>query len=935
MITLPDSEAIKEIANLVYHRHQWAQDLSAAADVLGSWYVHLILVALSLSVLIIQMILQRKASLASDIAIAWNQNLFPHIWFSLCLLLSMFLTFVSTVNGQANWAQAITLTYTACLDLLGTVSTSYSLQKALRLQLYSVLLFHWLLLLGNLMLPALIFESSIYISPLDIARTAAAGTTLLIAFVTPRTVLTPNLSFNLSQRPVADGPSPEETCSAFSYFVSYDWVTPLILRGTRRTLSLEDLPALPHYDEPLIWLERTIFVHTRGSNLLWTLLVLLRSSIARMIFCASLVGMLDYVAPFAMYQLLRYLDGAADSAIFRPSIWVILLFIGPVSRSLAFQHYIFNSTRLIIRTKLSLVQLIYEQAMRGVLHGTRDALPTADPGQSARTEEENGAKKQQSAVGRILNHTAYDVDSIYRSRDIFYVSSVAPIELVIGITFLYKLLGWPSLVGMSIMALCVPVPRYLSRRMSMAQKAAMTATDVRISLIAEYLAAVRIIKYFAWEPFMISRVDDARALEQRRLWRRAMYSMSISIFGDLVPLITLFVMFSTYTTVRGEPLRSSIAFPCLTVTELLRQQFTWISNVTRYYAQAVVGLRRLGVFLANTPRMVRPPAGPPSFNNATFRRTPTADFRLENLTIDFKENALNVIAGPTGSGKTSILLSLLGETLLEDGTVTCPRDVGYSPQTPWLQNISVRDNILFQKEYEEQLYRDIVHACDLDVDFENFEDGDLSSSGENGAYLSGGQRQRVMLARAIYSNCSLLLLDDIFSALDVNTAEKVFHRCFRSDLLKSRTIILVTSAQWVAARAQILVSIQDGRIASVVTNAHKSDESYRGLQDTSFVSTAKSAPQINGTRIQEDELKGRPNVPRLLEEKLIQGRGSRIECKVSVPPVQPPELMYHSLSLYAAFWGPYLRHRGYFNFCPCPSIVLQRYSVALCLGWCV
>jgi ABC-type multidrug transport system fused ATPase/permease subunit len=240
-----------------------------------------------------------------------------------------------------------------------------------------------------------------------------------------------------------------------------------------------------------------------------------------------------------------------------------------------------------------------------------------------------------------------------------------------------------------------------------------------------------------------------------------------------------------------------------------------MSNIVRNASQGFESLRRMDRFFDSSVEIQHHPQGPPEFKNATFRRTPVATFRLQDVSVSFVENALNVVTGPTGSGKTSLLLSLLGETILESGTVTCPRDVAYVPQTAWLQNDSVRQNILFYSPFDQNRYDAVVAACGLLPDLDQLPDGDLTVVGERGTSLSGGQKQRVSLARAVYSQTPILLLDDIFSALDTHTTALVYDKCFRRGLLVGRTVILVTHLPSALQDARMVVNMEQGTVASI------------------------------------------------------------------------------------------------------------------------
>jgi ABC-type multidrug transport system fused ATPase/permease subunit len=306
--------------------------------------------------------------------------------------------------------------------------------------------------------------------------------------------------------------------------------------------------------------------------------------------------------------------------------------------------------------------------------------------------------------------------------------------------------------------------------------------------------------------------------------------MLVSMTGDMLSLVSLLAMFSSLVLLTDKPLRAPMAFTALAITETLRTQYVWLSKVAQWVAQGRESVQRLDRFFAATVEKNHHPDGPPAFLNATFRLSPTAEFRLHNLSISFREKALNVITGPTGSGKSSILLSLLGETIHESGSATCPPDVAYVPQTAWLQNSTIRHNILFYRPYDEARYNATLHACDLDNDMSALPLGDLTQVGERGSTLSGGQRQRISLARALYSSASTLLLDDIFSALDTHTTSRIYKRCFESDMVTDRTVILVSHFSAAVADADLLIALDHGAVSFMRSeNRERRERSNMGI----------------------------------------------------------------------------------------------------------
>lgn len=219
---------------------------------------------------------------------------------------------------------------------------------------------------------------------------------------------------------------------------------------------------------------------------------------------------------------------------------------------------LFNSTaspRLdFVRVKISLIQELFHRAIRRDESGmnSRRGLelstsPQEDKGDqtniTAAPAAEKESSKTNSNAGQITNLWSYDVDAIVAARDIVISCVGGPIELVIAMTLLYRMLGWPSLVEQAVMLLCLPIPTYLARKMSHTHTCAMKATDTRISRIAECLPATRTIKYFTWGKAIYERIDEARVSEQALMWKRSLCATGITSCASAIPQLTLLVMF--------------------------------------------------------------------------------------------------------------------------------------------------------------------------------------------------------------------------------------------------------------------------------------------------------------------------------------------------------------------------------------------------------
>ncbi|KAF7118950.1 hypothetical protein CNMCM5793_008588 [Aspergillus hiratsukae] len=208
-----------------------------------------------------------------------------------------------------------------------------------------------------------------------------------------------------------------------------------------------------------------------------------------------------------------------------------------------------------------------------------------------------------------------------------------------------------------------------------------------------------------------------------------------------------------------------------------------------------------------------------------------------SLDVEFSRGRLNVITGDTGSGKTLLLHSLLLGGFGKQGSIGLGKGqfepIAYASQEPWLFRGSIKDNIVFGTAYDQKRYERVIRDCALEKDLAAFKDGDLKEVGEGGRSLSGGQRQRVSLARAMYTNANVVILDDILSGLDPSTFEWVVTRCIIRSEQRNRTMIMVTNSQRVLQMADLVIHMENGRIAQVKKNL--SAKNTQSVPDTGCV----------------------------------------------------------------------------------------------------
>ncbi|CAK0824919.1 unnamed protein product [Prorocentrum cordatum] len=216
--------------------------------------------------------------------------------------------------------------------------------------------------------------------------------------------------------------------------------------------------------------------------------------------------------------------------------------------------------------------------------------------------------------------------------------------------------------------------------------------------------------------------------------------------------------------------------------------------------------------VANAAELPRTPADASAVGN------PSHGFELKQVDLRIEQGELVAFVGPVGSGKSSLISAILNEMTITAGRVALRGSVAYASQVPWIQNATVRDNILFGLHYDAAWYSEVLDVCALTEDLSLLASGDQTEIGERGINLSGGQKARVSIARAVYSRADIILLDDPLAAVDRHVGDVIFERCVRR-ALKGKTVILVTNQLERLERVDRVVVLRDGSITESGTHA--------------------------------------------------------------------------------------------------------------------
>ncbi|KAJ7485533.1 P-loop containing nucleoside triphosphate hydrolase protein [Mycena latifolia] len=456
-------------------------------------------------------------------------------------------------------------------------------------------------------------------------------------------------------------------------------------------------------------------------------------------------------------------------------------------------------------------------------------------------------------VGKISNLVTTDLRNVTNMSDFLMLLFYMPVSIVFCIVFLYVVLGWSAFVGMGTTIILFPLSGFASQLLQVIQKGRIKAADARIGTISETMNVLRMIKLFGWEEKMLARVNEKREEELVWIWKREIFEWVANTINNVIPIVTMLATYVSFvgpfikciTVLMKQELRPSIIFSTMPVFDMLRNQLHMANYRIIQFIDAKVSMDRINDFLHNTELLdaytekeetaeflAPEPSTDIGFRDASFTWSNDSDgsttpskhkfaLRIDDELL-FKRGCINLVLGPTGSGKTSLLMALLGEMHFTPSSPSSwynlPRagGVAYAAQESWVLNETIRSNILFGSEYDEERYKKVLYQCALERDLELFEAGDQSEVGEKGLTLSGGQKARCTLARAIYSKTEVLLLDDVLAALDVHTSKWIVEKCFSGDLVKGRTLILVThNVALVAPIADFTISIGlNGRILS-------------------------------------------------------------------------------------------------------------------------
>lgn len=515
----------------------------------------------------------------------------------------------------------------------------------------------------------------------------------------------------------------------------------------------------------------------------WKLLVL-------SVVAGNILVLLDFSGPIYMGLLIEYLSDPnrtqQKGLILAGSFTVLCLLYPVVSNNLSFYNQLLS-----LRVRNSIFNTVYNKTL-----------------ESQNLPEGVGVNLLQVDTSKVTN--------CFVSNGYLFNT---PLQLTLAVYLIYSQVGNAVWIGIITVVSAMVVNFLLASTCKRLNEQVMEIRDVRMEKSTELLTEIKMIKAYSWETTFLNKIQVTRKAELGKTKiLNALYSLNIFYFWTL-PSLTATAVLSYYTLVMEKDLNSEKTFITLTTLLLLQSPLRAIPNLFSSMVQMVVSVKRIQKLIDSKKFDVIVDTGKISLKNCNFAYN--EKIVLENLSVDIGKSEFVAIVGPVGCGKSSFLLGLLGEIPLLSGSLKTTTDISYAPSLDsWLLSASLRDNILMGKDFREAFYWQVLDACCLLPDVKSLPSGDLTEIGERGINLSGGQKARICLARAVYADTQVILMDDPLSSVDNNVAEHIFSKCFQQ-LLRNKTRVLVTHRHNFLNRVDRVLEFREGKI-------HKISEQFLG-----------------------------------------------------------------------------------------------------------
>ena len=643
--------------------------------------------------------------------------------------------------------------------------------------------------------------------------------------------------------------------------LTFGWLSPLLERGnTKRRLDLDDLRdlPLPHDDSTAhvmdqfrrSWAEEVQRTSSKGSvptlaRVLWNAYYIdfCNAGILKLIH-----DIFQFVGPQVLKGLIIYIR-TPNAPMWHGIGLTLIVAAAQIIMSITLRHYYFTCYRVGLRIRTAVITAIY-----------RKSLVVAP---------------SHKAVGEITNLMSTDAQRVQEIVTYLHSLWYSILQIVLALLFLWQQMGVSILSGVLVIILSIPLTALSASYMGRMQQSLMAAKDKRMEVINEVLGNMKVVKLQAWEVPFRQKLEYLRKIELYHLLWYLVGRMFTFLTFAAVPLTISVATFGTYVLL-GNKLDVATALTSLALFEILRFPLFMFPQTMNGMVEANVALHRISSFLANSEHNEVPMGSLEDIgfemHDASFAYNvgsqgheghegdvqlseeasdgaldrgllceDLGDAELDDQDSDPKGgqglslSSINLVVGRgefvavvggVGSGKTTLLKTLMGELDPIAGHVSVKGNISYSAQSPFIMNGTVKENILFGKSDDKiGLYEKALEVCALEHDLRLLPEGDQTEIGEKGITLSGGQKARIAMARALYHDADIFLLDDPLAAVDANVGRQLFDECIVGSMVNpdalrpKRTVVLVTHALQYLRHPQVdrIIVLKEGSIVETGT----------------------------------------------------------------------------------------------------------------------
>ncbi|KAK9181912.1 hypothetical protein WN944_025053 [Citrus x changshan-huyou] len=566
--------------------------------------------------------------------------------------------------------------------------------------------------------------------------------------------------------------------------LTFWWLNPLMKRGREKTLGDEDIPDLREaeqaescYFQFLDQLNKQKQAEPSSQpSVLRTILICYWRDIFMSGFFALLKVLTLSAGPLLLNAFILVAEGKAGFK-YEGYVLTITLFFAKILESLSQRQWYFRSRLIGLKVRSLLTAAIYKKQLR----------------------LSNAARLMHSG-GEIMNYVTVDAYRIGEFPFWFHQIWATSVQLCIALIILFHAVGLATIAALVVIMITVLCNTPLAKLQHKFQTKLMVAQDERLKACSEALVNMKVLKLYAWETHFKNAIEILRNVEYK--WLSAVQlrkAYNTFLFWSSPVLVSTATFGACYFL--NVPLYASNVFTFVATLRLVQDPIRVIPDVIGVFIQANVAFSRIVNFL-EAPELqsmnIRQKGNIENVNHVISIKSASFSWEessskptMRNISLEVRPGQKVAICGEVGSGKSTLLAAILGEVPHTQGTIQVYGKTAYVSQTAWIQTGSIRENILFGSSMDSHRYQETLERCSLIKDLELLPYGDHTEIGERGVNLSGGQKQRIQLARALYQDADIYLLDDPFSAVDAHTASSLFND-YVMEALSGKVVLLVT-----------------------------------------------------------------------------------------------------------------------------------------------